>query len=99
MAKKRRRSRRGPKGAYSIICVILVLFVSITIKSVELNQKSAYYEKQTAKLEKQIEEAEQKKSELEAKEEYMKTDEYVKEVAKEKLNLVEKGEKVFKPME
>lgn len=99
MARKRRRVKRGPKGAYSIICVILVLFVSITIKSVELNQKSTQYAKQTAKLEKQIEEAEKTKSELEAKEEYMQTDEYIKEIAKEKLNLVEKGEKVFKPTE
>lgn len=99
MAKKQRKIKRGPKGAYSIICVILVLFISITIKSVELNQKSMQYAKQTAKLEKQIEEAEKKKRELEAKEEYMKTDEYIKEIAKEKLNLVEKGEKVFKPTE
>ena len=83
----------------NVLDMKLVLFISITIKSVELNKKSMQYAKQTAKLEKQIEEAEQKKRELEAKEEYMKTDEYIKEIAKEKLNLVEKGEKVFKPTE
>lgn len=99
MAKRKKRVRRTPRGAYSIICVILVLFVSITIKTVELNGKSDAYVKQTTKLEQQIEEAEKTKKELSAKEEYMKTDKYIKEIAKEKLNLVEKGEKVFKPAE
>lgn len=96
---KRSKSNKTPKGAYSIICVVLALFLGITIKCVELNTKSATYKKQEMKLEQQIKEEKKTKKELQAKEEYMKTDEYIKEIAKEKLNLVEKGEKVFKPAE
>ena len=101
MAQRKRRRRKGQnsKGVYCILCVILILFAGVAFQSVQLNAKAQDYEKQITKLEKQIEEEEQEKKNLAKQEEYMQTDEYIKETAKEKLNLVEKDEIVFKAKE
>lgn len=94
--KKVVRRHRMPQGVIGIACIILFLFSIMAMKSIELNQKSHEYSKQIVKLEEAKKEAEKVKRELQIQEEYMKTDEYIKEMAKEKLNLVEKGEKIFK---
>ena len=99
MAKKKRRGRQNSSGVYCIIFVIVILFAGVAFKSTELNKKNDEYERQIAKLEKQIKEEEKQKKELEKQEDYMETDEYVREMAKEKLNLVDKDEIVFKAKE
>ena len=50
-------------------------------------------------LERQIKEEEQRAKEVEEFEEYVKTDDYIKETAEEKLGLVDPNEIVFKPAE
>lgn len=94
-----RRVRKNSKGAFLIICIVLILFGAISIRSLELNQKKEDYNKQIANLQEEIEEAKETKDDLEKQEAYMKTDQYIKEIAKEKLNLVEKNEIVFKAKE
>ena len=49
------------------------------------------------KLKKEKKEADKRAKELEEYEEYVKTDEYVEEVAREKLGLVYKDEIIFEP--
>lgn len=93
------RKKKNSKGVYSIIFIVLILFITVSIKSVELNQKKDTYLKQTTKLEEQIKEAEKTQKSLAEQEAYMKTDKYIKSIAKEKLNLVEKNEIVFKAKE
>lgn len=90
------KRQKMPQGIAGIVCILLFLTLIMTVKGVELREKSQEYTKQIEKLEEAKKEAEKTKKELQAREEYMKTDEYIKEVAKEKLNLVEKGEKIFK---
>ena len=50
-------------------------------------------------LAQQIEEAKQEQKELEKKEEYMQTDEYIEEIARERLGLANQNEILFKPAE
>lgn len=97
--KKVVRRYKMPQGVVGIVCIVLFLFSIMAVKGVELNKKSLEYSKQIARLEVAKKEAQKVKKELQIQEEYMKTDEYIKEMAKEKLNLVEKGEKIFKIQE
>lgn len=55
------------------------------------------YEKQITQLKKEKKEADKRAEELKEYEEYVKTDEYIEEVAREKLGLVYKDEIIFEP--
>ena len=90
--KKRRRGRIGGnlKGMVAISAVVAVLLISLSVQSNTLKQKNAVYAKQQSQLEKQID------TEKEM-EDYMQTDEYVAEVARDKLGLVYGDEILFKP--
>ena len=50
-------------------------------------------------MEAQIQEEKNRSEEIEDYEEYVKTDEYIKETAEEKLGLVDPDEVIFKPAE
>ena len=54
-----------------------------------------YYDSKATALEKSIESEKERTKEIEAEKEYMKTDEYVEEAAREKLGLVKDNEIVF----
>lgn len=94
--KKVVKRKRVPQGVISIVCIVFFLAAIMGMKGMELNEKKNEYSKQIERLELAKKDAEKVKKELQIQEEYMKTDEYIKEMAKEKLNLVEKGEKIFK---
>lgn len=99
--RRRRRIRRGGnrKGMIGISAVVLVLLVSLSVQSNTLKQKNAGYAKQQEQLEQQIDAQEKRTKEIQELEEYMQTDEYVAEVARDKLGLVYGDEILFKPEE
>ena len=61
--------------------------------------KKRLYSQQEAELRAQISEEQARAEEVKAYEEYVKTDEYIKDVAEEKLGLVDPNEIIFKPAE
>ena len=61
--------------------------------------KNRNYAEQEEELQKQIEEQQKRAEEIEEYKEYVNSDEYVKETAEEKLNLVDPNEIIFKPAE
>ena len=66
--------------------MILVLLVGVlAVNAVSLRSRNAQYKKQEAELEAQIKEEKKRAKEVEAYEAYVKTDDYVKEIAEEKL--------------
>ena len=80
------------------ISMILVLLVGVlAVNAVSLRSRNAQYKKQEAELEAQIKEEKKRAKEVEAYEAYVKTDDYVKEIAEEKLGLVDPNEIIFKP--
>lgn len=99
MAKRRRR--RGKKmNRFTIFCalVLTVVFGSIfTFKIFELKSQSREYAIQLEQLKKQRDEQKARDAELDEFEDYVGTDEYVEDVAREKLGLVYKDEILFKP--
>ena len=97
-SRKTNSAWRYHKKSMMLISMILVLLVGVlAVNAVSLRSRNAQYKKQEAELEAQIKEEKKRAKEVEAYEAYVKTDDYVKEIAEEKLGLVDPNEIIFKP--
>ena len=98
--RKKNARLRQHKRSVLLICMILVALSGVlAVSSIRLHAKNAQYKAQEEELERQTKEEEQRAKEVEEFEEYVKTDDYIKETAEEKLGLVDPNEIVFKPAE
>lgn len=100
--RKRKHSAQGKNrilqhkiSVLGISGVIVMLAVVLAVGSMSLREKNERYKAQQAELETQLEEQKARSEEIEALEEYVGTDEYVEDVAKEKLGLVNPNEILF----
>ena len=82
-------------GMAGIAVIALVLLGSLMVQSKGLQQRLDYYNSKAATLEKSIDSEKERTKDIEAQKEYMKTDEYLEEAAREKLGLVKDNEIVF----
>lgn len=103
-AGKRREPRmltlRRHKGSVAVISVVVAMVVVVlTVSSVGLYRKNQMYKHQEAELQQQIEKEKERSEEVAAYEEYVKTDDYIRDVAEDKLNLTDPNEIIFKPAE
>ncbi len=80
-----------------ITVVVLSLAVVVQIKGSSLKSIDREYEIRLENLTAQKEEEEQRALDLEEEREYVQKEEYIKEVAKEKLGLVDPDEILLKP--
>lgn len=80
-----------------ITVVVLSLAVVVQIKGSSLKSIDREYEIRLENLTAQKEEEEQRALDLEEERKYVQTKEYIKEVAKEKLGLVDPDEILLKP--
>lgn len=97
--KKRYMSRqvnRHRQSMLAVSAVVVLLLVVVSANAVTLREKDRVYQAQEIELKKQIEEEKNRSAEIDELEEYVGTDEYVEEVAKDKLGLVNKNEIIFK---
>lgn len=92
--KNNRRERRT--GVFMITGVVLILCFILTYNSFDmkasLREKSAEIEE----LQAQVDEQEQLKEELAKESEYINSDDYIEQIARDKLGLVNDNEIVFK---
>lgn len=86
-------------GMVSITLVVFVLFIYMLSASNDLESRIALYEARAAALEEEIQDEQERTGEIEELKEYMLTDEYAEEVAREKLGLVKENEIVFEEAE
>lgn len=91
----RRRVLQHRLSVLLISCVIVILAVVLSVASISLHTKNKNYKAQEAELMKQLEQEELRAEEIDELEEYVGTDEYVEDVAKEKLGLVYPNEILF----
>lgn len=82
-------------GMLVIALIVLVLLGWLTMESRNLQSRLAVYDARAAELEEQIEDETERTEEIKELKEYMQTDEYAEEVAREKLGLVKENEIVF----
>lgn len=97
-AERRKRAVRQHRLSMLGICgVLFLLTLVLSIESVSLRAKNKEYQAMEIQLQTKLQEAQEKKEELDELEAYIGTDEYVAEVAKDKLGLVNKNEILFEP--
>lgn len=102
--RQRSRERRSGFSRYKrsvlMICTVLVFLSGVlAVNSLRLQAKNAEYIEQEEELQSQIDDEKKRSEEVAAFREYVKTDDYVKETAEEKLDLVDPNEIIFKPAE
>ena len=94
--RQKKRMQRHMRSVLAVCAVIVLLFVVVSVNSVTLKAKERVYQAQEEELEGQIKEEKARAKEIEDLDEYVGTDEYVEDVAKEKLGLVHENEIIFK---
>ena len=100
--KKKKRSiqmkRRAFQHKLSVIlisCVLVMLGAILSVGSISLHEKNRSYKEQEAKLQEEIDAEKLRAEEISELEKYVGTDEYVEDVAKEKLGLIYPNEILF----
>lgn len=76
--------------------VVLILMIVVSVNAVSLNKRLHENNKRTEELKQEIEAEKQRKEDIDEYRRYTSTDEYIEEVAREKLGLIYEGETVFK---
>lgn len=97
-SKKRRNHQKIANnylGMAAIAIVVLILLVGLTMQSNNLKTRIAVYDAKAAALQQSIEDEQDRTKEIDEQKEYMQTDEYIAEVARDKLGLVKGNEIVF----
>lgn len=93
--KRKKNMANNQLGMIAIAAVVLVLLGFLVIESNSMERQLAVYAAEAAALEEAIEDEYARTEEIEEMKEYMKTDDYAEEVAREKLGLVKDNEIVF----
>lgn len=87
--------RYHKRSILSICGVLIMLVVVLSIGSISLQAKNKNYKVQERELEAQLAEEKAFTEEIEDLEKYVGTDEYIEDVAKEKLRLINPNEILF----
>lgn len=93
---KKRRIQQHKASVLGITGVVLLLAIMLLAGCIPLKQKLDKRKDQQAVLEEQLEEERQRAEELDELEEYVGTDEYIEDVAKDKMGMIKENEIIFK---
>lgn len=99
MMRRKKRITQNRIAMLSITFVVSILFMAMMAKSLNLQQQISECKTQMKQVQSQIDEENERTKEIDETKERMDTDEYVAEVAREKLGLVKGNEIVFKEEE
>lgn len=83
----------------SITFVVAILFIAMMTQSISVEKQLSQYQQELEKLDNKMTEETERTKEIDDMKEYMETDEYAEEVARDKLGLVKDNEIVFKEQE
>ena len=102
MKKEKKRSTRARKRAFqhkvSILMVsgvVIILGIMLSVASISLHTKHNDLEARRTELEKELDAENARAEEIDELEDYVGTDEYIEDVAKDKLGLVYPNEILF----
>ena len=87
--------KKNKSGMGFVIATVLVLFAVITYNKIGLDAKNKELHEEKAKYEKQLSKLEEESERIEEYRDYVKSDENIENVAREKLGLVYPGDVVF----
>ncbi len=78
-----------------VVTAVLVLLVMVGIQAIGLREKTAAYKETKASLEKQIADEEARTERINAYREYIKTDTFIEQMARERLGLIKDSQLLF----
>ena len=90
-----RKGRSKRSGMSMIVITVLVLFVIITYKKIDLDNRCSLLKEEKAQYEKQLDKLNEEKDSLESYKEYVYSDDNIERIARERLGLVYPDEIVF----
>ena len=93
--KKNTRILNNYLGMALISVVVVLLLGVLTVQSNELKAKISSYDTRAAEIRTSIEEEQDRTKQIDEEKEYMQTDEYIANVAREKLGMVKENEIIF----
>ena len=93
--RKTKRRRRG-SGTAGIMIIVLAFLVVMTVQICRIRSKDAEYAAKEKELQQHYEEENERSTEIDDLETYMKSSQYIEDVAKSKLGLTYKNEIIFK---
>ena len=96
---RKRQKKLSRATVFGVILLTVVLCATLVYKQNTLKAKEREYAVQIKELEKQKKECIKKKKEIEEFKDYVETNEYIEEVAREKFGLVYEDEVIFEPEE
>lgn len=97
--KRKLQERRYRRSMQMIAFVIVIFAFTLGVSGATMHAKNSEYEELIYKLEQQLQEEEQRTQEIADFEEHTTTDEYIEEVAKEKLGMAYPDEIILKSKE
>ena len=89
--RKTKKRRRG-SGTAGIMIIVLAFLVVMTVQICRIRSKDAEYAAKEKELQQQYEEETERSTEIDDLETYMKSSQYIEDVAKSKLGLTYKNE-------
>lgn len=97
-SRRKRKDKWGNRMALiGIIFVVSSLAVTVTVKEVTLKEKKKEYEIRLENLQAQLDKEQDRAKDLEEYRVYVQTKQYIEEIAKQKLGLVNPDEILLKP--
>lgn len=97
-AGRQNKLSRNRRGVLLTGMVLVLLTGVLAFGSLSLKAKNDEYKAQEAELKTQIEEEQARSKEVEQFKAYVQTDDYIKDIAEDKLGLVDPNEIIFKPI-
>lgn len=91
-----RKKRQNRLSMVLSLTVVAAIILAVSVRSVSLRKKLAEYNQNKEQLQEQIAAEEKRSEQIDQYADYVQTDEYVEEVAHDKLGLVKEGEIVFR---
>jgi cell division protein FtsB len=91
--------RENRLAMIGIVAVVTLLFAVLIIEGLRLNRRIDENEAHRQTLEEEIASEEMRTESIESLREYMQSDEYLKQAAKDRLGLVESDEVIFRPQD
>lgn len=92
---RRRKKKTFMDGLMFSICLIFIIGAiacPIWMRSVDLREQEQTYIRKEAELQEQIEAEERRTEELEQRKKYVGTDQYIEEIARDRLGLIDPDE-------
>ena len=91
-----RRSRQNRLSMILAVLVVAILFVAVNINGSSMRRELEENQEKITRLKQEIEEEELRSKSIEEYRAYTETDQFIEQVAREKLGLLYEGETIFR---